>query len=110
MPMISKIRKEYYLDMVQERIHLILAYCRGGDLSMHIQHKGKVTEATEKHFMPQLASGIILNIFAHLCGSPLYTAPDNSVPEADLGSVGVILYQFVIGKTSFNGNNQIQLL
>ncbi|KAI3992279.1 hypothetical protein MKX01_030000 [Papaver californicum] len=141
---------------VQGRIHLILEYCRGGDLSMHIQRKGKVTEATAKHFMQQLAAGLqilrqnnvihrdlkpqnlllttnddqaVLKIadfgFARslqprglaetLCGSPLYMAPEimqfqKYDAKADLWSVGVILYQLVIGKTPFTGNNQIQLL
>ncbi|KAI3957437.1 hypothetical protein MKW98_003158 [Papaver atlanticum] len=39
---------------VQGRIHLILEYCKGGDLSMHIQRKGKVAEETTKHFIQQL--------------------------------------------------------
>ncbi|XP_026444404.1 serine/threonine-protein kinase ATG1c-like isoform X2 [Papaver somniferum] len=141
---------------VQGRIHLILEYCKGGDLSMHIQRKGKVTEATAKHFMQQLAAGLqilrqnnvihrdlkpqnlllttngdqaVLKIadfgFARslqprglaetLCGSPLYMAPEimqfqKYDAKADLWSVGVILYQLVIGKTPFTGNNQIQLL
>ncbi|KAI3949209.1 hypothetical protein MKW92_041663 [Papaver armeniacum] len=138
------------------RIHLILEYCKGGDLSMHIQRKGKVAEATAKHFMQQLAAGLqilrqnnvihrdlkpqnlllttnddqaVLKIadfgFARslqprglaetLCGSPLYMAPEimqfqKYDAKADLWSVGVILYQLVIGKTPFTGNNQIQLL
>ncbi|KAI3912518.1 hypothetical protein MKW98_020980 [Papaver atlanticum] len=141
---------------VQGRIHLILEYCKGGDLSMHIQRKGKVAEATAKHFMQQLAAGLqilrhnnvihrdlkpqnlllttnddqaVLKIadfgFARslqprglaetLCGSPLYMAPEimqfqKYDAKADLWSVGVILYQLVIGKTPFTGNNQIQLL
>ncbi|XP_026444405.1 serine/threonine-protein kinase ATG1c-like isoform X3 [Papaver somniferum] len=123
---------------------------------MHIQRKGKVTEATAKHFMQQLAAGLqilrqnnvihrdlkpqnlllttngdqaVLKIadfgFARslqprglaetLCGSPLYMAPEimqfqKYDAKADLWSVGVILYQLVIGKTPFTGNNQIQLL
>ncbi|KAJ4978043.1 hypothetical protein NE237_008823 [Protea cynaroides] len=41
------------------RIHLVLEYCRGGDLSIYIQrHGGRVPEATAKHFMQQLASGL----------------------------------------------------
>ncbi|XP_026414313.1 serine/threonine-protein kinase ATG1c-like isoform X1 [Papaver somniferum] len=141
---------------VQGRIHLILEYCKGGDLSMHILRKGKVAEATAKHFMQQLAAGLqilrqnnvihrdlkpqnlllttnddqaVLKIadfgFARslqprglaetLCGSPLYMAPEimqfqKYDAKADLWSVGVILYQLVIGKTPFTGNNQIQLL
>ncbi|XP_031486063.1 serine/threonine-protein kinase ATG1c-like isoform X2 [Nymphaea colorata] len=40
------------------KIHLVLEYCRGGDLSMYIHNHGKVPEATAKHFMHQLASGL----------------------------------------------------
>ncbi|OVA15566.1 Protein kinase domain [Macleaya cordata] len=43
---------------VHGRIHLILEYCRGGDLSMYLQRHGRVPEATAKHFMQQLAAGL----------------------------------------------------
>lgn len=75
-----------------------------------------------------------------LCGSPLYMAPEIMqlqkydakvvyhtiyllgsyvyIPliylemnlQADLWSVGAILFQFVTGRPPFNGNNQIQVL
>ncbi|KAL8504714.1 hypothetical protein ACS0TY_016048 [Phlomoides rotata] len=50
-----------------------------------------------------------------LCGSPLYMAPEimqlqKYDAKADLWSVGAILFQLVIGKTPFTGNNQLQLL
>ncbi|XP_047332448.1 serine/threonine-protein kinase ATG1c-like isoform X2 [Impatiens glandulifera] len=48
-------------DIIQEttRIHLVLEYCRGGDLSLFIQQrKGRISEAKSKHFMHQLASGL----------------------------------------------------
>ncbi|KAL5708894.1 non-specific serine/threonine protein kinase [Ranunculus cassubicifolius] len=32
------------------KIHLVLEYCKGGDLSVYIQHHGKVPEVTAKHF------------------------------------------------------------
>ncbi|KAL8140650.1 LOW QUALITY PROTEIN: hypothetical protein V2J09_006671 [Rumex salicifolius] len=40
------------------RIHLVLEYCRGGDLNMYIQRYKRVPEATAKHFMLQLAAGL----------------------------------------------------
>lgn len=40
------------------RIHLVLEYCRGGDLSLYIQRHSSVPEATAKHFMQQLAAGL----------------------------------------------------
>ncbi|XP_061353713.1 serine/threonine-protein kinase ATG1c-like isoform X3 [Gastrolobium bilobum] len=40
------------------KIHLVLEYCRGGDLSLYIQRHGRVPEATAKHFMQQLATGL----------------------------------------------------
>nr|KJB11202.1 hypothetical protein B456_001G247200 [Gossypium raimondii] len=168
---------------VPGKIHLVLEYCKGGDLSMYITHHGCVPEATAKHFMQQLAVGLqvlrdnnlihrdlkpqnlllstnecnsVLKIadfgFARslqpwglaetLCGSPLYMAPEimqlqccrfliacvilgllvfctylKLLPtnfdfntQADLWSVGAILFQLVTGKTPFTGNNQIQLL
>ncbi|XP_010262643.1 PREDICTED: serine/threonine-protein kinase ATG1c [Nelumbo nucifera] len=43
---------------VPGRIHLVLEYCRGGDLSMYIHRHGRVPEATAKHFMQQLVAGL----------------------------------------------------
>ncbi|KAJ7950250.1 Kinase family protein [Quillaja saponaria] len=40
------------------KIHLVLEYCRGGDLSVYIQRHGRMPEATAKHFMRQLAAGL----------------------------------------------------
>jgi serine/threonine-protein kinase ULK/ATG1 len=48
-------------DIIEEtgRIHLVLEFCRGGDLSMYIQQRqGRVPEATAKYFMHQLAAGL----------------------------------------------------
>ncbi|KAK8546361.1 hypothetical protein V6N13_067586 [Hibiscus sabdariffa] len=43
---------------VPGKIHLVLEYCKGGDLSMYITRNGSVPEATAKHFMQQLAAGL----------------------------------------------------
>ncbi|OIW20308.1 hypothetical protein TanjilG_08282 [Lupinus angustifolius] len=43
---------------VPGKIHLVLEYCKGGDLSLYIQRHGRVLEATAKHFMQQLATGL----------------------------------------------------
>ncbi|KAK4759428.1 hypothetical protein SAY87_022559 [Trapa incisa] len=43
---------------VPGKIHLVLEYCRGGDLSMYIQYHGRVLEETAKYFMQQLATGL----------------------------------------------------
>ncbi|RDX80548.1 Serine/threonine-protein kinase ATG1c, partial [Mucuna pruriens] len=47
-------------DIIQVpgKIHLVLEYCKGGDLSLYIQRHGRVPEATAKHFMQQLAAGL----------------------------------------------------
>ncbi|KAK7390519.1 hypothetical protein VNO78_25827 [Psophocarpus tetragonolobus] len=47
-------------DIIQVpgKIHLVLEYCKGGDLSLYIQRHGRVAEATAKHFMQQLATGL----------------------------------------------------
>ncbi|KAK9168313.1 hypothetical protein Syun_000453 [Stephania yunnanensis] len=47
-------------DIIQApgRIHLVLDYCRGGDLSVYIRQHGRVSEAIAKHFMCQLAAGL----------------------------------------------------
>ncbi|ESQ52429.1 hypothetical protein EUTSA_v100163911mg, partial [Eutrema salsugineum] len=48
------------LDMIESpgKIHVVLEYCKGGDLSVYIQNHGSVPEATAKHFMLQLAAGL----------------------------------------------------
>ncbi|XVF76697.1 hypothetical protein PTKIN_Ptkin13bG0287300 [Pterospermum kingtungense] len=43
---------------VPGKIHLVLEYCKGGDLSMYITRYGSIPEATAKHFMQQLAAGL----------------------------------------------------
>ncbi|KAJ0028298.1 hypothetical protein Pint_35323 [Pistacia integerrima] len=43
---------------VPGKLHLVLEYCKGGDLSMYIQRHGCVPEETAKHFMTQLAAGL----------------------------------------------------
>ncbi|XP_044508804.1 serine/threonine-protein kinase ATG1c-like isoform X3 [Mangifera indica] len=47
-------------DIIQipGKLHLVLEYCKGGDLSMYIQRHGCVPEETAKHFMKQLAAGL----------------------------------------------------
>ncbi|XP_048500515.1 serine/threonine-protein kinase ATG1c isoform X2 [Beta vulgaris subsp. vulgaris] len=44
--------------MVPGKIHIVLEYCSGGDLFMHIQRHGRVPVATAKLFMRQLAAGL----------------------------------------------------
>ncbi|XP_039028704.1 serine/threonine-protein kinase ATG1c-like isoform X2 [Hibiscus syriacus] len=43
---------------VPGKIHLVLEYCKGGDLSMFITRHGSAPEAIAKHFMQQLAAGL----------------------------------------------------
>ncbi|KAI4341850.1 hypothetical protein MLD38_026524 [Melastoma candidum] len=43
---------------VPGKIHLVLEYCKGGDLSMYINRHGRVPEEIAKHFMQQLAMGL----------------------------------------------------
>ena len=52
---------------------------------------------------------------ATLCGSPLYMAPEILKYQAydakvDLWSVGAILYEMVVGRVPYTGQNHIQLL
>ncbi|XP_019102510.1 PREDICTED: serine/threonine-protein kinase ATG1c isoform X2 [Camelina sativa] len=48
------------IDMIKSpgKVHLVLEYCKGGDLSVYVQRRGSVPEATAKHFMQQLAAGL----------------------------------------------------
>ncbi|EXB36713.1 Serine/threonine-protein kinase ATG1 [Morus notabilis] len=78
---------------VPGKIHLVLEYCKGGDLSMYIQRHGRVPEATAKHFMQQLAAGLQIlrdNNLIHRDLKPqnllLSTNDDNAVLKiADFG-------------------------
>ncbi|XP_019254672.1 PREDICTED: serine/threonine-protein kinase ATG1c-like isoform X2 [Nicotiana attenuata] len=83
-------------DMIEEpgKIYFVLEYCRGGDLSMYIQRRqGRIAEATAKHFMQQLASGLKIlreNNLIHRDLKPqnllLSAADDNSTLKiADFG-------------------------
>ncbi|KAG6434352.1 hypothetical protein SASPL_105982 [Salvia splendens] len=76
------------------KIYIVLEYCKGGDLSMYIQQRqGKVSEATAKHFMQQLAKGLKIlrdNNLIHRDLKPqnllLSTNADNSILKiADFG-------------------------
>ncbi|XP_077238887.1 serine/threonine-protein kinase ATG1c-like [Tasmannia lanceolata] len=75
------------------RVHLVLEYCRGGDLSIYIQRHGSVPEATAKYFMQQLAAGLKVlreNSLIHRDLKPqnllLFTNDSNSLLKiADFG-------------------------
>ncbi|KAI3694476.1 hypothetical protein L1987_77441 [Smallanthus sonchifolius] len=48
-------------DMIKEpgKIHLVLEYCKGGDLSVFIRRRqGRISKSTSVHFMQQLAAGL----------------------------------------------------
>ncbi|KAL7590214.1 hypothetical protein Lser_V15G38742 [Lactuca serriola] len=48
-------------EMIKEpgKIHLVLEYCKGGDLSMFIQRRqGRIPKSTSLHLMQQLAAGL----------------------------------------------------
>ncbi|CAN8254613.1 unnamed protein product [Cochlearia groenlandica] len=49
-----------FIDMIEApgKVNLVLEYCKGGDLSMFIQRHGRISDATAKHFMHQLAAGL----------------------------------------------------
>ncbi|KAH0877811.1 hypothetical protein HID58_065205, partial [Brassica napus] len=171
------------IDMIESpgKVHLVLEYCRGGDLSVYIQSHGSVPEATAKHFMLQLDISPLLKLisaknlsflkqnlllstdgndadlkiadfgFARegfewaraafeciLSSSSLgkfilflllrdivatketcrnimrftivHGPRDYATSEADLWSVGAILFQLATGTTPFTGNSQLQLL
>ncbi|KAK3037449.1 hypothetical protein RJ639_031943 [Escallonia herrerae] len=83
-------------EMIKEpgKIHLVLEFCKGGDLSMFIQKRqGRIPESTAKHFMYQLAAGLKILRDHHLIHRDLKpqnlllsTNDDNSVLKiADFG-------------------------
>ncbi len=135
---------------------LVLEHCGGGDLHKFLKKHERFSEATTRHFMCQLAAGLLFlraNGLMHrdlkpqnlllssdsmdatlkiadfgfarvlteatmtdtLCGSPQYMAPEimqgrRYDAKADLWSVGMILYECVVGKTPFRGRSQMELL
>ena len=40
------------------RIYIVLEYCAGGDLGHYIRRYGRVSEATARYFLAQLAEGL----------------------------------------------------
>ncbi|KAL8208501.1 hypothetical protein R6Q57_007913 [Mikania cordata] len=83
-------------DMIKEpgKIHLVLEYCKGGDLSMFIQRcQGRISKSTSVHLMQQLAAGLKVlrdNQIIHRDLKPqnllLSTSDDNSILKiADFG-------------------------
>ncbi|KAK4582027.1 hypothetical protein RGQ29_025263 [Quercus rubra] len=54
----SNIIRLHDIIEVPGKIHLVLEYCRGGDLSVYLQRNGRVPEAIAKQFMLQLAAGL----------------------------------------------------
>ncbi|KAG6580516.1 Serine/threonine-protein kinase ATG1c, partial [Cucurbita argyrosperma subsp. sororia] len=84
----------YDIIEVPGKIHLVLEYCKGGDLSFYIQQRhGRIPEAIAKHFLQQLAAGLKIlrdNNLIHRDLKPqnllLSASDDNSVLKiADFG-------------------------
>ena len=58
---------ELFVYCIQEpgKIHIVLEYCKGGDLSMFINRRQeKIPEATAKHFMLQLGISQASHLFS----------------------------------------------
>eukprot|EP01084_Bolivina_argentea_P217201 368838_1 len=146
----------YDVIKTERSFYLVLEHCGGGDLHKFLKKHERLSEATTRHFMCQLAAGLLFlraNGLMHrdlkpqnlllssdsidatlkiadfgfarvlteatmtdtLCGSPQYMAPEimqgrQYDAKADLWSVGMILYECVVGKTPFRGRNQMELL
>ncbi|GAM26990.1 hypothetical protein SAMD00019534_101650 [Acytostelium subglobosum LB1] len=116
-------------------IYMIMECCEGGDFSKYIRKHKKLSEDRALDLKPQnlllsdSSDTPILKIadfgFARFidvqslsdtfCGSPLYMAPEilhrkNYTVKADLWSVGVILYEMLIGEPPYNCNTVVDLL
>ncbi|PNY08701.1 serine/threonine kinase family protein [Trifolium pratense] len=73
-------------DIIQApgKIHLVLEYCKGGDLSLYIQRHGRVPEATAKHFMLQLGG-------LRVTAAGLQVLRDNNLIHRDLKPQNLLL-------------------
>ncbi|KAG7532604.1 Protein kinase domain [Arabidopsis thaliana x Arabidopsis arenosa] len=89
------------LDMIESpgKIHLVLEFCKGGDLSVYS------LRVFSFFFFYVTTAGLPDNNIIHR-----ELKPQKYDAKADLWSVGAILSQLVTGRTPFTGNSQIQLL
>ncbi|KAK7258408.1 hypothetical protein RIF29_23983 [Crotalaria pallida] len=76
-----------------DRIYLVLEYCDGGDLAAYIHRHGKVSEATARHFMRQLAAGLQVLQEKHLIHRDLkpqnlLLATNEATPLMKIGDFG----------------------
>ncbi|PPD99455.1 hypothetical protein GOBAR_DD03531 [Gossypium barbadense] len=75
--------------LVPGKIHLVLEYCKGGDLSMYVIRYGSVPEATAKHFMQQLVTQDSSNHL--LAAAGLLVLRDNNLIHRDLKPQNLLL-------------------
>ncbi|KAG6480752.1 hypothetical protein ZIOFF_057337 [Zingiber officinale] len=88
----------------EDKIFLVLEYCAGGDVADYLNRqgiRGRVSEDVARHFLRQLAEGLKVLRENNLIHRDLK-------PQADLWSVGTILFQLVTGKLPFDGDTHRQ--
>ncbi|KAM4638950.1 maternal embryonic leucine zipper kinase isoform 3-T6 [Amazona ochrocephala] len=122
----------YHVIETSKKIFMVLEYCPGGELFDYIISKDHLSEEEARVFFRQIVSAIAYvhsQGYAHrdlkpgglgyhlntCCGSPAYAAPELIQgkayigSEADIWSMGVLLYALLCGYLPFDDDNVMAL-
>ncbi|XP_072880087.1 maternal embryonic leucine zipper kinase isoform X2 [Hemitrygon akajei] len=122
----------YHVIETAHKIFIIMEYCPGGELFDYIIAKDRLSEEEARIFFRQIVSAVAYvhsQGYAHrdlkpgglnyqlttCCGSPAYAAPELIQgkayigSEADIWSMGILLYALLCGFLPFDDDNMVTL-